>query len=165
MAYLNVSCNDKKSLSNNSDEAIIYDYIVNNGYDHAARKNESPFLVTTTFRRYPEETDSSNFAARKDRISRALLLEFGTSMNKSLSVDCLATPNNSAGMLTLKKKVEGTGSVESSTLLTYSKLCVGINGKHYYYVERTHKNSRFASGDVFVVNKGVVEREISIWIT
>ena len=166
-----LSCQQDKSVSNTSDVEVVFNYIMSHDYLPGQEKT-IPFEITKQFQSFSGESANNNSAIIKHKLNSALALENEPGIRKLLNEDCLATSNTSTEInvlrekvFLLKKEIRQSSNKNNSVLLSFSSSCTTSDGSHYYYVELIVRSEHYASGDLYILNKGVVERVINIWIT
>lgn len=172
VAMMSISCQQDTSVCNFSDVEIIFNYVIKTDY-LPNQENVLPFEVAIRFQKYPEENETSNFVIRKQRIMNSFSLKKEPAIRNLLNADCLATPNVSKEVTALRQKIsalaiktkESSGYKGNPVVLSFSSSCPTKDGRRYYYVERTSKDSRYANGNLYILNNCVVERVINIWTT
>jgi hypothetical protein len=172
MGLVAASCQQGKPVHHPSEVETIFTYILQHDYPENPVK-DIPFAIATQFSLYPDEKREDNRDHHKYRLLHAMRLQNEPDVRKRLNADCLTTPNTSAEIDSLRQKVarlrQGVVGRRRNgadpVLLAFSSSCATADGRRYYYVELTVKREHYASGDLYILHNGVVERTINIWIT
>ena len=171
MVYMAASCQPDEPVHNISDVESVYKYILKHDYLPGQEK-KIPFEIAMQFLKSSGKNSNENRISIKRRLLTALALKNKPEIRKFLNVDCLSTPNTSIEIKILsqrlaftKKEIYDNGEETSPVLLSFSTLCATADGRIYCYVELVAKSDHYASGNLYILNKGVVERVINIWIT
>ena len=155
----------KKSASSQTDVEVIYAYISRPRPYEVKEEDAYHFVIDTDFRTLRSNSKRSASEARITVIQKVLSQKLRPAVLNELNISCLAVPNTSKDLQTLRVYAEQAwGTRNNLILLTFSAPCVSRSGNTYYYVEQVFKGMKLGSADIYVLNNGVLEEEIPIWV-
>ena len=151
-----------------SDVAVIFQTI----------KNRCPACIDTPYY-YVLQTDFRSFRStrkrdlatdeaavhRKQVLASALASSSFAPSLAGLGPACLVVPNTSRELRALRGQLrQPQGESPMVYELTFSEACALPDSATGYYVEQVSRGSQRGSGAVYVVKKGVVVSQVSMWM-
>ena len=142
----------------------IFEYIMEKNSYPNKLKDTCSYEFANAFRLWKFPAKDRSVSSKLNMINNVLATKNYVKSPKKLNVYRLLTPASSAEIDLLRKNVRGVckkkGSIYS---LTFSEPVIDQDGNLYYYVEQFAGNLR-GRGTIYILNKGVLEHEVPIWI-